>query len=264
MIKEEGEVAYTTHNVLLPDGSQVYPGTPILADSQAAMGLMRSAGLLCPVTDEYTPTVIDLGCGDGGYAIEFARAGYDVVGVEARQESVDHCDWVRDQLQLDNLRFECADVRHFVTAETQFDIVCCLGLLYHLDYPVDFMCKIGPATRRLLLLNTHYSEKWDRSPGYAPPEYGLSDLVEHEDVQGRWYIEAPGGRWQSREQMEAAKLSSWGNVRSFWILHPFLLQLIQDVGFDVVFEQFDTLETINENPTFAERHWRGTFIGVKS
>lgn len=246
---------FTAHNIVLPDGSHTRPGATPIACGQRARGALRIAKMICPPSAQRRPRVVDLGCLEGGYAVEFARAGYDVLGVEARTDSFARCNYVRRKLGLENLAFVQDDVRN-VDAYGAFDIVFCAGLLYHMDYPIAFLRQLGDITSRLLLLQTHYAEN------VLNPHYQLSAITEHEGVLGRWLIEAPEGEWSSVEDMEASLWASWRNAASFWPLKRHLLKAVQDAGFPVVCEQFDTLDDITEDP-YVELHSRSMFVGVK-
>jgi SAM-dependent methyltransferase len=246
---------FTAHNIVLPDGSQTRPGATPLADSELAKSALRMAMRICPPTPDRRPRVVDLGCLEGGYAVEFARAGYEVLGIEARSDSVARCRYVQRSLGLHNLSFVQDDVRN-LKDHGPFDIVFCCGLLYHLDYPAAFLKLLGEVTGSLLLLHTHYAEN------EVNPNYPLSGLVEHEGLLGRWWAEAPGGVWPSVEEMEAAAWASWDNTASFWPLKRHLLKAIRDGGFPIVCEQFDALDDITEDP-YIERHSRSMFVGVK-
>jgi SAM-dependent methyltransferase len=246
---------FTAHNIVLPDGSQTRPGATPLADSELAKSALRMAMTICPPTAQRRPRVVDLGCLEGGYAVEFARAGYEVLGIEARSDSVARCRYVQRSLGLHNLTFIQDDVRN-LKDHGPFDIVFCCGLLYHLDYPAAFLNLLGEVTGSLLLLHTHYAEN------EVNPNYPLSGVVEHEGLLGRWWAEAPGGVWPSVEEMEAAAWASWDNTASFWPLKRHLLKAIRDGGFPIVCEQFDALDDITEDP-YIERHSRSMFVGIK-
>jgi SAM-dependent methyltransferase len=247
---------FTAHNIVLPYGSQTRPGASVLAGSSLARGALRTAMAICPPSAGRRPRVVDLGCLEGGYAVEFARAGYEVLGIEARSESIARCNFVADRLGLENLTFAQDDVRN-LAAHGRFDIVFCCGLLYHLDYPAAFLKLLGEVTDSLLLLHTHYAEN---EPN---PNYPLSPLAEHEGALGRWWAEAPGGQWSSLEQMEASAWASWRNTASFWPLKRHLLKAMQAGGFPVVYEQFDTLDDI-VGDDYIEQNSRSMFVGIKS
>jgi SAM-dependent methyltransferase len=247
---------FTAHNIVLPDGSQTNPQLPVLADGQHAQAALRMALAVCPpVGGRRRPRVVDLGCLEGGFAVEFARAGYDVLGIEARADNYGRCEYVRGQLKLDNLAFVQDDVRNLADYG-HFDVAFCSGLLYHLDEPAAFLNLLGKTTTSLLLLHTHYAEI---EPN---PNYGLSDLTRHEGLEGRWFQEAPTGEWHSREEMEALPWASWCNSTSFWPLKRQLLMAVQRAGFPIVCEQFDALEDIAEDP-YTEYHSRSMFAAVK-
>ena len=66
--------------------------------------------------------------------------------------------------------------------------------------------------------------------------------------------------------MELLKWTSWSNTKSFWIQKELLLQLMNDVGFDVVFEQFDVARNIAKAYThgFRKTYDRVLLVGVRT
>jgi SAM-dependent methyltransferase len=170
-------------------------------------------------------SVADLGCLEGGYTAEFARAGYDAYGIEARQENYDNAVWLKDALGLENLGFFQGDVRTLLLG-TEFDAVFCSGLLYHLDAPVAFLNLLGKVTRRMLILHTHYSMENGHPEDAHLPSASWCDPVQsqHEGRTGHWYHEA-AGRWES-----------YGNTKSFWLCKDDLLLSLHEAGFTEVSE----------------------------
>jgi SAM-dependent methyltransferase len=247
---------FTAHNVVFDDGTSTRPEDWPLADYGRARAALRMAQAICPPDPSSPPRVVDLGCLEGGYAAEFARAGYDVLGIEARSDSIARCNYVAEKLALPNLRFVQDDVRN-VGDHGEFEIAFCCGLPYHLEDPAAYLRHLGSVTRRLLLLHTHYAE------AEPNPNYPLSELAEHEGLSGRWYLEAPGGTWTSVSQMEQSTWASWNNTHSFWPLKRHLLKAIHEAGFEIVCEQFDALDGIAEDP-YIERHSRAMFVGIKT
>ena len=249
-----GVAGFTAHNIELPDGRQTAPEHELLAATSQLQGMLRSASALMPVTDPDTPPrVVDLGCLEGGYSVEFARHGYDALGIEARQQSFNRCEFVRRELGLANLRFAHDDVRN-VAAYGPFEITFCCGLLYHMEDPAAFLELIASVTTRLLILHTHYATIEPQT------EYPLGPLTTHEGLLGRWYQEFPPS--MSKEVMEQQLWASWGNPVSFWPERKHLLQAIHKAGFPLVYEQFDWLGDI-VSATYVEQHSRSLFIGVK-
>lgn len=185
---------------------------PHPARLRAALNLL---GMVC----EPGASVADLGCLYGAYTLEFARAGYQATGIEARPENVAACR--RLGAGIPGLRYFQDDVRS-IGDYGPFDAVFCCGLLYHLDEPASFLKLLGQVTNRLLIVQTHFamdSQVADVNEGYP----------------GFWYgEEGPDNPW-----------AAWGNSRSFWIRKPELFDAAQDAGFDLVMELHDHLADIN-------------------
>ena len=83
--------------------------------------------------------ILDLGCGEGAYAIEAGLRGSEVLALDARTERMDKGAACAKRHGLTNVRFVQEDVRN-ISQETfgSFDVVYLLGLLYHLDAPDVF------------------------------------------------------------------------------------------------------------------------------
>jgi hypothetical protein len=109
------------------------------------------------------------------------------------------------------------------------------------------------------LIETHFTNETRTD---ASEHFCLSDICEHDGLKGRWYQEyndIPQG------ELDNLKWASWSNQRSFWVQKEHLLQLIKDVGFDIVIEQYDLFPNILEG---MNRYYRGQdrtlFVGIKS
>jgi SAM-dependent methyltransferase len=276
-------VEFTGHNIRLDDGTFTKPeSTRSMEDHPwfiAARGILET---VFP-GDKSQFRVADVGCLEGGYAVEFARLGFQVLGIEVRESNIAACNYVKSKTDLPNLEFAHDNALN-IAKYGEFDAVFCCGLLYHLDRPKEYLQTVSSVTKKLLILQTHFSlinpgdvklrfPMWARSVLVglrwglarllrkpAPVNYLLSARTENEGVPGRWYPEF-------ENKSEASKWSSWDNSRSFWIQREHLLQTIRDVGFDLVMEEYDNLE-----PNIAESllggsyktNLRGTFIGIKT
>ena len=272
---------FTAHNIRLDDGTFTKPES---ARSMVDYPWFKSAhGILEAVFpgDRSQLRLADVGCLEGGYAVEFARMGFQVLGIEVRELNIAACNYVKSKTDLPNLEF-VQDNALNIAEYGVFDAVFCCGLLYHLDRPKQYLETLSAVTNKLLILQTHFSlisrndtrfrlptsARWFtdrllRKP--APTTFILSSPSENEGLPGRWYSEFSNDR--SFRKRETAKWSSWDNRRSFWIQREYLLQTIRDVGFDLVMEEYDNLE-----PNIAEcllggsyqAKLRGTFIGIKT
>ena len=273
-------VQFTSHNIRLDDGSYTRPN--LARPIEENPWLLSSKALLTSLLpgDKSRYRLADLGCLEGGYAVEFARLGFQVLGLEVREVNLAACRHVQSRTSLPNLEFVRDDAWNLANYG-RFDVVFCCGLFYHLDRPKQFLEMLAETTNRVLILQTHFAVgtpavtsalplglrrlvgKW--WPRTGAETYSLSGLTTHEGLRGRWYSEfRTDASFQDRDQRRWA---SWDNRRSFWVQREYLLKAIQDVGFNVVLEQFDSL-----GPDIADamirgyyhRQNRGTFVGVKS
>ncbi|HTN37564.1 MAG TPA: methyltransferase domain-containing protein [Arachidicoccus sp.] len=274
---------FTAHNVRLSNGQKTMgDSTPLLGESAVWKSIENTLHLLnllpASMAERGRIRVADLGCLEGGYAVEFAKLGFDTWGFEAREENVANCNYLKEDLKLSNLNFVKDDVRNLANYG-EFDIVLCYGLLYHLNDPVNFLNLLGKTTKKLLLLNTHFAPARDVRYDLGPinnyfigplqkrvkllnftRNYRLSRMTTNEGYNGRWYKE-----WdESAGQKKIEKLlwASYNNNRSFWLKKKDLTQVMQKAGFNSVFEQFDfTGDLMPDN--YTEYYNRTMFVGIK-
>lgn len=153
-------------------------------------------GLLAP------GRLLDLGTGHGAFAVRAAERGWQVTAVDARSER-----WPDDA----RIEWVEADVRE--VAIDGYDLVACLGLLYHLPLAdqLDLLARCAPVP---LLLDTHVAD--------GVHDHELSDPVDEDGYAGRYY-EEPG-----------RTTSSWGNERSFWPTLDSLRRMLHEAGYSTV------------------------------
>jgi SAM-dependent methyltransferase len=150
--------------------------------------------------------VLELGCLEGGHTIELARRGFQVVGVEGREENVRRARWIC-RLFKTGASVVRADLETTpLAAFGRFDLIFCSGLLYHLPKPWELVEQF-PAAAPALFLSTHYAEE---------------EEVTVNGLGGRWYKEL--GRGDPLSGL---------SPRSFWPTREALLQLLEANGYDV-------------------------------
>lgn len=253
-------VEFTAHNVRLDDGTLTKPDEACSIEAHPWFVSARRVLQTVFPGDQAKVSLADLGCLEGGFAVEFARLGMQVLGVEVRESNLAACHYLKSRTSLPNLAFARDDAWN-IAKYGFFDVVFCCGLLYHFDRPRRFLETLSSVTRKLLILQTHFAP----GPSEACGQFSLSPICENEGLSGRWFTEFPDS--DTFRKREDAKWSSWENHRSFWIQREYLLQAIRDAGFDLVMEQFD-----GYGPQLAEsmqrgayrNGFRGTFIGIKT
>jgi SAM-dependent methyltransferase len=225
--------SFTAHRIRLDDGSHTMPegeGWLIAEDPwcAGAKRVLRTAF----AGDPQGRSIVDLGCLEGGFTVEFARMGLRSLGLEVRRTNFEACLHAQRRLSLPNLAFARDDVWN-LARHGPFDAAFCCGLLYHLDRPAAFLRLLGECVRRVVIVNTHVA------PVGTPPDgfpFALSDLTENEGLPGRWFAEHEA---DDETALERLRWASWSNRRSFWLTRDALAQAIRAAGFDLVLEQFD-------------------------
>jgi SAM-dependent methyltransferase len=89
--------------------------------------------------------LLDLGCGTGWTSVFFARAGYDVVGVDIAPDMIRHAEENRDRAGVDRLTFVVCDYEDLPFGE-ECDAVVFFDALHH---AVDERVAIASAYRAL-------------------------------------------------------------------------------------------------------------------
>ena len=179
-----------------------------------------------------TLRILDLGCGEGVYAIEAALRGAEVLALDARAERMALGAACAARNGVRGVRFVQEDVRR-VTRATHgaFDVVYLLGLLYHLDVPDLFSVleHLSDLCLRMLVVDTLISTHGEEVVTWRDRTYRGQRHREHDDED-------------SDEIRQARVLRSIDNTWSFRLIRPSLLGVLHDVGFTSVLECHVPLE----------------------
>jgi 2-polyprenyl-3-methyl-5-hydroxy-6-metoxy-1,4-benzoquinol methylase len=169
--------------------------------------------------------ILDLACLEGLYAVEFARHGAQVVGIEVREANIEKARFAKDVLALDNLELVQDDVRNVSPDKYgHFDVVLCLGILYHLDVPdvFSFLTRISEVCRAFAVIDTHVGTP-ERSYSHGGKLYWGSMYHEHAA--------------DATPEFKAKQIwASIDNPISFWFTRNSLLNALSHVGFTSAYE----------------------------
>jgi hypothetical protein len=147
--------------------------------------------------DPLTPgSLVDLGTGHGAFAVLAHDAGWNVTAVDARPDR-----WP----ETVGIQWIQKDVREF--DPSGFDVVCMLGLLYHLEVE-DQVLLLQRAAGTTLIIDTHVAE---------------FPVVDVAGYQGQYFIE-----------LTDKPTASWNNERSFWPTEASFLRMLKDAGYSNV------------------------------
>lgn len=103
--------------------------------------------------------VLDLGCNAGFWSLQAVEAGADFVcGVDGRQMHVEQAELVFEAKGIDRgrYRFEQANIFEHDFKE-QFDVVLCLGLMYHIAKPVELFEIFDRVGAEIVVIDTAVS-----------------------------------------------------------------------------------------------------------
>lgn len=215
---------WTAHNIRLAE--DVYTmGPGIAGDEIKLRRILQSVADLAarPLTEL---RILDLACLEGLYAVEFARHGARVVGVEGRAVNLAKASFAREVLELGNLELRQDDVRNLSRERYgSFDVVLCLGILYHLDAPdvFNFLERTAEVCQRFAVIDTHVSLADEDRRVHRGREY-----------RGRAYVEHPP---HATAEEKAGRLwASLDNPMSFWLTRASLYNALLHSGFTSVLE----------------------------
>jgi SAM-dependent methyltransferase len=231
--------AWTAHNIrLLDDLYTMAPG--VIGGSEVRLQqIMQIVGDVSPAPFDQL-RVLDLGALEGSFSVEFALRGASVVAIEGRQANLEKIRFAKEVLGLDRLELRLEDVRGLDRRHGEFDVVLCLGLLYHLDVPDVFVLleRIRDVCRNMTVIETRVA----RHP------------TVRREYRGRQYwgvvgMEPSGeGPPLSREVL----WSSLGNPQSFELTRSSLCNALVDIGYSSVVEcHMPTWVTVAPRATFV-------------
>lgn len=133
--------------------------------------------------------LIDLGAGHGSFSVRATDRGWKATAVDARTKRFQddpRVNWV-------NIDVRDADL-------SGYDLILCLGLLYHLTLE-DQLDLLNRATGTPLIIDTHVA-----NGTHSKHAHRLSDLVTVGGYRGQLF----------RERDATSPRASWGNEESFW------------------------------------------------
>jgi hypothetical protein len=254
---------WTSHNILLAPELATMPGQPDFMETDLRLrAIFRVLELL--YGDRLDGLrMADLGSLEGGFATALARRGANVVAIEARAANMAKAQLLKEHFDLENLELITGDVKELTRERFgSFDAILALGILYHLDRPVAWLRQLADATKRVLILDTHYAPADEQGMAILDPRLTLGGLEHVVELNGWAYV----GRWffefDEQADREAQLWASYSNSRSFWLTKESLLLALLHAGFDLVFEQHDYSAVAYQR--FAGEFPRTMLVAIKS
>jgi SAM-dependent methyltransferase len=164
-------------------------------------GVTRSAEAILPLVLELLPvrSVVDVGCGDGGWLAAFKKLGVEeILGIDG--EYID-----RDLLQIPKERFQVLDLTKPFSLGRTFDLAVSLEVAEHLPAEcarafVESLTRLAPVVLFSAAIplqggNHHVNEQWPdnwaalfREHGYVPVDFIRKRVWQNEAVEW-WYAQ---------------------------------------------------------------------------
>jgi SAM-dependent methyltransferase len=215
---------WTAHNIRLAEGVYTLSAEP-------AGDEVKLRRVVQVVSDLFAGRitglrVLDLACLEGMYAIEFARRGAEVVAIEGREANLEKARFAARVLGLQRIDFQLGDVRDLSRErDGEFDVVLCLGLLYHLDSDdlFPFVGRLQELCRRALVIDTAIAVPGREELTRDGRVYKGRTLFEHD----------PDSTADERLQ---ALWSSLDNPTAWAPTRPSLVRLLAATGFTTALE----------------------------
>jgi SAM-dependent methyltransferase len=149
-----------------------------------------------------------------------------VVGVDIRPENIQRAELVREHLGVgtDRLRFEVADVFNLHRERMgTFDVVLCLGLIYHLENPIGALRIARALTAAVCVVESQLVEPHEP----LRHRWGTRDKLMAQEAAWAAYPEPP-------ERQETSPTASHGDVVSLIPNRAALIQAMHASGFERV------------------------------
>jgi 2-polyprenyl-3-methyl-5-hydroxy-6-metoxy-1,4-benzoquinol methylase len=254
---------WTAHNIPLTqaESTMTFNDLQLIGDDTRTKTIKKNLYMLISREGSLSGLrLIDLGCLEGGVSFEMAREDIDVIGAEGRKINYLKCKLIEDYFALPNLRFLYLDVKNLNKKDHGvFDVVLCLGLLYHLDNPISFLTILHEITheKSLVFLDTHIAPLDQASFDCCVFKDHLSDITQFEYngkiYEGRWYQETPD---------EDSEWASVSNYRSFWLTQNSLIRALYFAGFKNIHNLYGFTE-IEEEFGLRKKYSRLWCIALK-
>jgi 2-polyprenyl-3-methyl-5-hydroxy-6-metoxy-1,4-benzoquinol methylase len=130
-------------------------------------------------------SVLDIGCNAGFWSIQAARAGArSVRGVDVSAKNVEQATFIRDLIGLESVDYQTVPAND-VSREAlgEFDLTFFLGLLYHLDKPIEALERLYAVTKRWAVVDTTLARS--DVPDGVPVLKLEEDVVHDQNISNR-------------------------------------------------------------------------------
>lgn len=174
-------------------------------------------------------TVLDIGCNAGFYALAARiRGASSVLGIDEVPHCLEQGRLIQQILGLEGVEFQQNDGHNLDEGFGTFDVVINMGVIYHLQSPMDFLNRMGRLTREMMYLESEL-------------------LTDAKYADYAWFIEK----------------TYCGDPSNWWVYGPRCVErMVRAAGFrEVEFKGFVyTHPPGTKTPEGLDRQGRGAFV----
>jgi tRNA (mo5U34)-methyltransferase len=139
------------HNLHFPDGSQTAPEHP-LGDFPSVKWRQIAPFI---AADLRGWKVLDVGCNAGFYTFELARRGAQVTALDIDSHYLRQAEWAAREYGLQRkVEFRQGSIYELAGSAQRYDLVCFMGVMYHLRHPLLALDILRDLTLRQMILQT--------------------------------------------------------------------------------------------------------------
>lgn len=184
---------------------------------------------------------LDVACNEGYFGVEVCRRGAkEVVAFDARDVNIEKAEFIKQHFGYERLSFHRADVGD-LTPDLfgVFDLTLCLGLLYHLENPMDAIRRIRAVTTDVCMIDTQVL----RGSSPATTAWITEDrLIETESVIG--IIEEPDAVWNPAASVTGLSLVMNYSALLLMLKHAGFREVERVEPFEGCFQPYATFDRV--------------------
>jgi len=165
-LKTESENTISQYNDWFYSFEFTNGAATIVANTEVNKIHANRAEIIFPFLDELyrgkwqQVNCLDIACNQGWFSSQIAiRGAHQVTGIDIREEHIRRANTIKGLSNLTNLNFNVKDFLEIdPTTCEKADLVLFLGILYHLDNPLQAIRKIRSLTKNLCIIETQVAK----------------------------------------------------------------------------------------------------------
>ena len=109
----------------------------------------------------HKPKILIAGCGTGQHSIEISQtiANCEILAIDLSLNSLSYAKRKSQELNINNIEYVQSDILNLNKFNKQFDMIDCVGVLHHMDYPIKgWQCLLDSLKHEGIIRIGLYSE----------------------------------------------------------------------------------------------------------